>query len=62
MTSWYGMCAPAATPVTILDKLHADLTKTLQAPDVQQRLRSTTQRVLEVRRFGHGGIVPGTAE
>ena len=38
VTSWYGMCAPAGTPVTILDKLHADLTKTLQAPDVQQRL------------------------
>ena len=32
------------------------------APDVQQRLRSTTQRVLEVRRLGHGGIVPGTTE
>jgi tripartite-type tricarboxylate transporter receptor subunit TctC len=38
VTSWYGMCAPAATPPPILDKLHADLTKTLQAPDVQQRL------------------------
>ena len=38
VTSWYGMCAPAATPVPILDKLHADLTKILQAPDVQQRL------------------------
>ena len=38
VTSWYGMCAPAGTPPPILDKLHADLTKTLQAPDVQQRL------------------------
>ena len=38
VTSWYGMCAPAGTPVPILEKLHADLTKTLQAPDVQQRL------------------------
>jgi len=38
VTSWYGMCAPAGTPATILDKLHADLTKTLQAADVQQRL------------------------
>jgi tripartite-type tricarboxylate transporter receptor subunit TctC len=38
VTSWYGMCAPAGTPAAILDKLHADLTKTLQAPDVQQRL------------------------
>jgi tripartite-type tricarboxylate transporter receptor subunit TctC len=38
VTSWYGMCAPAATPMPILEKLHADLMKTLQAPDVQQRL------------------------
>jgi tripartite-type tricarboxylate transporter receptor subunit TctC len=38
VTSWYGMCAPAGTPVAILDKLHADLTKTLNMPDVQKRL------------------------
>ena len=38
VTSWYGMCAPAGTPVPVLDKLHSDLTKTLQAQDVQQRL------------------------
>jgi tripartite-type tricarboxylate transporter receptor subunit TctC len=38
VTSWYGMCAPAGTPVPILEKLHADLTKILQTPDVQQRL------------------------
>jgi tripartite-type tricarboxylate transporter receptor subunit TctC len=37
VTSWYGMCAPAGTPVPILDKLHADLTKVLQMPDVKQR-------------------------
>ena len=38
VTAWYGMCAPAGTPLAILDKLHADLTRTLQAPDLQQRL------------------------
>jgi tripartite-type tricarboxylate transporter receptor subunit TctC len=38
VTAWYGMCAPAGTPQAILEKLHADLTRTLQAPDVQQRL------------------------
>ena len=37
VTSWYGMCAPAGTPQPILEKLHADLTKTLAMPDVQQR-------------------------
>ncbi len=38
VTSWYGMCAPAGTPAPILEKLHADLMKTLTMPDVQQRL------------------------
>jgi tripartite-type tricarboxylate transporter receptor subunit TctC len=45
VTAWYGMCAPAGTPAPILDKLHADLTKVLQAPDVQQRL---TDLVIDV--------------
>ena len=38
VTSWYGMCTPAGTPVAVLEKLHADLLRTLQAPDLQQRL------------------------
>jgi len=45
VTAWYGMCAPAGTPQPILEKLHTDLTRTLQAPDVQQRL---TGLVIEV--------------
>ena len=38
VTSWYGMCTPAGTPQPVLEKLHADLTRTLQAPDLQQKL------------------------
>jgi hypothetical protein len=34
----------------------------IPAPEVQQRLRATAQRVLESRRLGHGGIAPGAAE
>ncbi len=37
VTSWYGLCAPAATPVPILEKLHADLTAVLRMPEIQQR-------------------------
>ncbi len=36
--SWYGVCAPAATPAAVLDKLHADLNTVLSMPDVRQRL------------------------
>ena len=38
VTSWYGVCAPAGTPVPVLDKLHADVTAVLRMPEVQQRL------------------------
>ena len=37
VTSWYGACAPAGTPQPVLDKIHADLLKVLQMPDVVQR-------------------------
>ena len=37
VTGWQGLCAPAGTPTLILEKLHADLTKVLQMPDVLQR-------------------------
>jgi tripartite-type tricarboxylate transporter receptor subunit TctC len=38
VTTWYGLCAPAGTPVAILDKVHADLTTVLRLPEIQQRL------------------------
>lgn len=37
VTSWYGLCGPAGTAQPILDKVHADLLKVLQMPDVLQR-------------------------
>lgn len=38
VTVWYGLCAPAAVPKTIIAKLNADLHKALNSPDVQRRL------------------------
>ena len=38
VNSWYGVCAPAATPAPVLDKLYQDFTAVLRLPDVQQRL------------------------
>ncbi len=37
VTSWYGLCGPAGVPAAILDKIHADLLKVLQMPDIVQR-------------------------
>jgi tripartite-type tricarboxylate transporter receptor subunit TctC len=38
VTSWYGVCAPTGTPTSVLGKVHADASKVLLAPDVQQRM------------------------
>lgn len=38
VTSWYGLCAPSGVPAPVLAKIHADLTRVITAPDVQQRM------------------------
>jgi tripartite-type tricarboxylate transporter receptor subunit TctC len=38
VTSWYGVCAPAATPTAVLDKLNSDINSVLRIPEIQQRL------------------------
>jgi tripartite-type tricarboxylate transporter receptor subunit TctC len=35
--SWHMLFAPAATPKPIVDKLHAEMTKIMQDPDMKQR-------------------------
>jgi len=37
VTPWYGVVAPAATPVPIVTKLHQDLVRTMQLADVKER-------------------------
>jgi tripartite-type tricarboxylate transporter receptor subunit TctC len=39
-TLWIGMFAPAKTPQAIVDKLNAELTKAVQAPDVKEKLNA----------------------
>lgn len=38
VTSWYGVFAPAQTPVAIINRLHAELAAGLKAPDILERL------------------------
>jgi tripartite-type tricarboxylate transporter receptor subunit TctC len=37
-SQWYGVLAPAQTPKEIVTRLHVELTRILQAPDMRQRL------------------------
>ncbi len=36
--TWYGVFAPAGTPPAIVSRLHADLVKAMQTPDVKAKL------------------------
>lgn len=36
--AWWGIFAPAKTPKPIIDKFHAELTKTLNLPDLRKPL------------------------
>ena len=38
VNSWYGVCAPAAVPAALLDKLNADITEVLRQSELGQRL------------------------
>jgi len=39
IATWYGLFATAGTPPEVVEKLHAELQRTLKMPDVQERLR-----------------------
>jgi tripartite-type tricarboxylate transporter receptor subunit TctC len=53
VTSWYAVCAPAATPAPILDKLNADFTKVLLSPDLRQRM---TELMIDVAPTSRDGL------
>ena len=38
VNSWYGVCAPAAVPAALLDKLNADIVSVLRQPEIEKRL------------------------
>ena len=45
--AWWGIFAPAGTPKPVLDKLHAELVKTLNQPDLRKQL--TEQLGMDLR-------------
>jgi len=38
VTTWYGVAAPAKTPRPIIDKLHSEIVRALNSPDLKSRL------------------------
>lgn len=50
-TSWFGLVAPARTPMPVIDRLHAEVTRILKQPDVRERFEAQ-----------HAEIVAGTPQ
>jgi len=60
-TSWYCVVAPAGTPKAIIDRLHAEIVKALNTPEMRQRLADDGAEVesstpAELARFVHAEI------
>ncbi len=36
--AWFGLLAPAGTPKDIIDKVHAQVARILQQPDIRERI------------------------
>jgi tripartite-type tricarboxylate transporter receptor subunit TctC len=43
---WYGFIAPAGTPASVVSRLHAEVQKALQSPEVRERLAGAGGEVL----------------
>jgi len=43
---WYGVVAPAQTPVSLVARLHGELAKALQQPDIRERLSIEGVRII----------------
>ncbi|MFC5499548.1 tripartite tricarboxylate transporter substrate binding protein [Caenimonas terrae] len=43
---WYALMAPAATPKAVVEKLHAEVQKALQTPEVRERMSSVGGEVI----------------
>jgi tripartite-type tricarboxylate transporter receptor subunit TctC len=44
--AWFGLVAPAATPRTVIERLHAELVKALALPEVRARIVATGSEVV----------------
>lgn len=54
---WYGLVAPAATPKPIVQKLHAEVQKALQAQDVRERMTAVGGEVVLASSEQFGALI-----
>jgi tripartite-type tricarboxylate transporter receptor subunit TctC len=56
-TPWYGVFAPAGTPVAVLDKIHAAVNKAIDDPEIRQKLAGQGMEVEPLSRAAFGEMV-----
>ena len=62
LVGWYGFAAPAKLPKSILARLHAEVVKIMQAPDIRDRIAADGSEVVvnspeEFRKYMHADLV-----
>ena len=62
LVGWYGFAAPAKLPKPILARLHAEVVKIMQAPDIRDRISADGSEVVvnspeEFRKYMHADLV-----
>jgi tripartite-type tricarboxylate transporter receptor subunit TctC len=57
ISNWFGLLAPAGTPVAILDKLNAEAVKALALPDVKARLAAQGAETVGNSREAFNGFI-----
>ena len=46
LSSWYGVLAPAGLPKPLVDRLHGEIIRALEAPDVRKRFSTQSAEVI----------------
>ena len=54
---WYGLVAPAATPKAVVARLHAEVQKALQTPEVRDRMTAVGGEVLPATAEQFGALI-----
>lgn len=61
-TLWYGVWAPAGTPVAVVDKISKDIARALAAPDVRERLAKLSAETMSMTPAEFARFVRSEAE
>ena len=57
LDAWYGLLAPAGTPVAVVQRLNAELLKVLAEPSVRQTLTNETQEIIGSTPAEFAGVI-----